>query len=79
MTDTPVTPDENTTEEPNFDIDPNDADEMRMTERVQSRNRKRVLIPLALLLLLFTVLSFLGPQGEDGSKGAPDPVEQTKP
>lgn len=79
MTEESATTDETSTDEPNFDIDPNDADELRMTETVQARNRKRVLIPLALLLLLFTVLSFLGPQTEDGSKSTPDPVEQKKP
>ena len=63
--------------EPDFDVDPNDADELKTTEEVQSRNRKRVLIPLALMLILFTVLSFLGPQdGEDARNS--DATEQSQ-
>ena len=65
--------------EPNFDVDPNDADEIRMTETVHSRNRKRVLIPLALLLILFTALSFMGPPADEKAQQAPEETKLKTP
>lgn len=64
-------------DEPDFDVDPNDEEELRTTEYVQSRNRKRVLIPLVLMLILFTVLSFLGPPADEDSQN-PETTEQGK-
>ena len=83
MTEESVTPEDDEVtggdHEPDFDVDPTDEDEIRMTEEVQARNRKRVLIPLILLLLLYTVLSFIGPPADDKAEESSDVMRLNTP
>ncbi len=66
-------------DEPDFDAAVDEEDEANRIEAVHQRNRKRVLVPLILLIALFGLLSLFGEKGPSPDV-KPAPVdEKSKP
>ena len=66
-------------DEPDFDAEVDEEDEANRIEAVHGRNRRRILIPLVLLIALFILLSLMGAPKQPAADQTPPVPASTTP